>query len=94
MEYLANHFDKTGNSGKALEFLDRALAYTPTVIDLHLTKARIYKHAGDFARASDECEIARKMDLADRYPPSCFKTIETNVKWSAPNVGNGRRLGV
>eukprot|EP00290_Baffinella_frigidus_P057134 CAMPEP_0180361566 /NCGR_PEP_ID=MMETSP0989-20121125/12727_1 /TAXON_ID=697907 /ORGANISM="non described non described, Strain CCMP2293" /LENGTH=627 /DNA_ID=CAMNT_0022353277 /DNA_START=61 /DNA_END=1940 /DNA_ORIENTATION=+ len=67
LEYLANHFDRTGDSAKALSHLDRALAYTPTVIDLHLTKARIYKHAGDFARASDECEVARKMDLADRF---------------------------
>jgi tetratricopeptide (TPR) repeat protein len=66
LEFLANHFDKRGDPVRALELADRALAYTPTVIDLHLTKARIYKHAGDFAKASDECEIARKMDLADR----------------------------
>ncbi|KAJ1493475.1 NMDA receptor-regulated protein 1-domain-containing protein [Baffinella frigidus] len=86
LEYLANHFDRTGDSAKALSHLDRALAYTPTVIDLHLTKARIYKHAGDFARASDECEVARKMDLADRCaPPSCFETADTNVDHGAPS---------
>ena len=44
----------------------QAIRYTPTVIDLYLTRARIYKHAGDIQRASDECEIARNMDHADR----------------------------
>jgi hypothetical protein len=41
--------------------------YTPTVIDLFLTRAKILKHAGDAEAASDECETARKMDLADRF---------------------------
>jgi len=67
LEYLSNHFDRTGDSVKALQHIDKSLEYTPTVIDLHLTKARIYKHAGNLAAASDECEIARKMDLADRF---------------------------
>lgn len=67
LEYLSNHCDRTGDSVKALQHINDALSYTPTVIDLHLTKARIYKHAGDLAAASDECETARKMDLADRF---------------------------
>lgn len=52
LEYLANHYDRVGDSIKALAHIDEALEYTPTVIDLHLTKARIYKHAGDLAAAS------------------------------------------
>mmetsp|Transcript_27403 Transcript_27403/g.56089 ORF Transcript_27403/g.56089 Transcript_27403/m.56089 type:complete len:854 (+) Transcript_27403:193-2754(+) len=67
LEFLANHFDRRGNTPKALELIDAAILYTPTVIDLHLTKARIFKHAGDLAKASDECETARCMDLADRF---------------------------
>jgi len=67
LEYLSNHHDRTGDSIKALAHINEALEYTPTVIDLHLTKARIFKHAGDLGAASDECEIARKMDLADRF---------------------------
>jgi peptide alpha-N-acetyltransferase len=73
LEYLSNHFDRTGDSVKALQHIEDALSYTPTVIDLHLTKARIYKHAGNLAAASDECETARKMDLADRF----LNTIST-----------------
>ena len=61
------HTHSCGDSPKALAHIDEALAYTPTVIDLHLTKARILKHAGDLAGAADECETARKMDLADRF---------------------------
>ena len=43
LEYLSNHYDRTGDSVKALKHIDEALEYTPTVIDLHLTKARIFK---------------------------------------------------
>ena len=45
LEYLSNHCDRTGDSVKALQHINDALGYTPTVIDLHLTKARIYKVA-------------------------------------------------
>jgi tetratricopeptide (TPR) repeat protein len=67
LEFMANHYDRMGDSLKALDHINQALDYTPTVIDLHLTKARIYKHAGDLGAASDECETARKLDLADRF---------------------------
>ena len=51
---------------QALARLEEAQRYTPTVIDLHLVKSRILKHAGSLQAAADECETARKMDLADR----------------------------
>mmetsp|Transcript_21228 Transcript_21228/g.50279 ORF Transcript_21228/g.50279 Transcript_21228/m.50279 type:complete len:845 (-) Transcript_21228:22-2556(-) len=73
MEFLANHNDRCGRTKEALALIEEAMAHTPTVIDLHLTKARILKHAGDLEAASDECEVARNMDLADRF----LNTIST-----------------
>ncbi len=67
--YLANHMDRRERHAEALALIDEALAYTPTVIDLRLTRARILKHAGSLEAAADECETARKMDLADRSRP-------------------------
>jgi len=64
---LAQHYDSQGNTARALETIDRAIAHTPTVIDLYLIKGKIYKHAGDNETASDLFEKAREMDLADRY---------------------------
>eukprot|EP01119_Soliformovum_irregulare_P010873 TRINITY_DN2677_c0_g1_i1.p1 TRINITY_DN2677_c0_g1~~TRINITY_DN2677_c0_g1_i1.p1 ORF type:complete len:847 (+),score=205.53 TRINITY_DN2677_c0_g1_i1:42-2582(+) len=64
---LAQHYDSQGDTSRALETIDRAIAHTPTVIDLYLIKGKIYKHAGDFETASDLFEEARQMDLADRY---------------------------
>jgi len=71
-----------------LAHIDEALEYTPTVIDLHLTKARIYKHAGDLAAASDECEVARKMDLADRF----LNTMSTRYLLRAGSRSRARSL--
>ena len=56
-----------GDTAGALRTIDAAIEHTPTLIYLHMFKARIYKHAGALQEASDEMEVARKMDLADRY---------------------------
>ncbi|KAL1525014.1 hypothetical protein AB1Y20_019889 [Prymnesium parvum] len=63
----AQHLDKMRDTEGALAMIDRAIEHTPTLLDLHMLKARIFKHAGAFLKASEQMEIARKMDLADRY---------------------------
>jgi len=64
---ISSHYDKLQNSEKAFAYLELAIAHTPTVIDLYLMKAQLYKHSGDPLRASMMLEKARNMDLADRY---------------------------
>lgn len=41
--FLAQHYDRLGNAAKAHHFIDRAIQHTPTLIELLMTKAKIYK---------------------------------------------------
>lgn len=67
LQFLGYHFDKVGQVEKAIEYIDKAIAHSPTVVELYLCKARILKHTGDQKGAASCMEQARKMDLADRY---------------------------
>nr|CAD7258042.1 unnamed protein product [Timema shepardi] len=60
--YLAQHFDFLGDTDKALTYIDAAIDHTPTLIELFVTKGRIYKvHARLFliryTRGSHECIV-------------------------------------
>jgi len=65
--YLANHYDVLGDAVVALEYINKAIEHTPTVVDLYLCKARIYRHGGDVILAAKWADFARELDLADRY---------------------------
>ena len=65
--FSAQHFYYLKDYERALEYINRAIEHTPTVIDLYVVKARIYKRSGDKKYASKLYEEARKLDLADRY---------------------------
>lgn len=65
--FLAQHYDVIGDCKSALNLIDEAIQHTPTVIELYVIKAKIYKHAGDLDLCSQYLEKARQMDLADRY---------------------------
>jgi len=64
---MAQHCDMMGDTARALEYMDAAIEHSPTLQDLYMLKARIYKHAGALVDASDWMDRARLMDLADRY---------------------------
>ena len=51
--FLAQHFDYLGDFERALFYVDKGLAHTPTLIELYVAKGRIFKHAGhiDYAVA-------------------------------------------
>ena len=44
--FLAQHFDYLRDSKKAMEYIDKALEHTPTLIEAYMVKARIYKVMG------------------------------------------------
>ncbi|TPX33987.1 hypothetical protein SmJEL517_g03200 [Synchytrium microbalum] len=72
--YLAQHYDYRGEISRALEIINEAIAHTPTLVELYMTKARIYKHAGDPITASAAMNEARELDLQDRFVNSkCTK---------------------
>ena len=41
--YLAQHFDFLRDPSRALHYVELAMEHTPTVIELHVVKAKIYK---------------------------------------------------
>jgi len=65
--FVAQHFYFRRNFEQALEYINKAIEHTPTVVDLYVLKAKIYKRAGDTKKAASLYDEARKLDLADRY---------------------------
>ncbi|XP_074849390.1 N-alpha-acetyltransferase 15, NatA auxiliary subunit isoform X2 [Carettochelys insculpta] len=65
--YLAQHYDKIGQPSMALEYINAAIESTPTLIELFLVKAKIYKHAGNIKEAARWMDEAQALDTADRF---------------------------
>ncbi|KAI8800034.1 NMDA receptor-regulated protein 1-domain-containing protein [Cladochytrium replicatum] len=65
--FLAQHFDLKRNPTRALEYINRAIEHTPTLVELYMMKARIYKHAGDLDEAVTTINFGRELDLQDRF---------------------------
>ena len=65
--FLAQHFDFKRETAQALEYINRAIEHTPTLVELHMTKGRILKHAGDLVAATAALNEARELDLQDRF---------------------------
>ena len=65
--FTAQHFYYIRDYDQAFNYLNQAIEHTPTVVELYILKAKIYKHVGDTERAATLYDEARKLDLADRY---------------------------
>ncbi|KAI7862607.1 NMDA receptor-regulated protein 1-domain-containing protein [Spinellus fusiger] len=65
--YLAQHYDYHRQTDRALEIIDKAIAHTPTVVELYMTKGRILKHAGKKEQAMQVMNQGRQLDLQDRF---------------------------
>ncbi|KAL1914904.1 uncharacterized protein VTP21DRAFT_7820 [Calcarisporiella thermophila] len=77
--FLAQHHDLKGETLRALELIDEAIAHTPTLVELHMTKGRILKHGGDLSGAVRVMNDARELDLQDRFINSkCVKYLLRN----------------
>uniref|UniRef100_A0A1L8DWR9 Putative acetyltransferase n=1 Tax=Nyssomyia neivai TaxID=330878 RepID=A0A1L8DWR9_9DIPT len=95
--YLAQHYDFLRETEKALKYIDAAIEHTPTLIELFVTKGRIYKHSGDPHRAFYWLNEAQSLDTADRYINSkCAKyMLRANMVNEAEEVcGKFTREGV
>jgi peptide alpha-N-acetyltransferase len=64
---LGDHKRRQGDPAGALALAERALAHTPTVIELYTLKARALKALGRVGEAADVLVAARGLDLADRH---------------------------
>ncbi|KAI6233613.1 hypothetical protein M3Y99_00897600 [Aphelenchoides fujianensis] len=65
--FLAQHFLYLKRYETAMQYVDRAIDHTPTLVDLYTMKAKIHKKAGDPKNASVQMEFAQSLDTADRY---------------------------
>lgn len=66
--FLAQHECALGRHESALDLLEKAIAHTPTLPELHLAKARVLKRAGaDPKEAVKAIELARSLDGQDRF---------------------------
>ncbi|XP_059614003.1 N-alpha-acetyltransferase 15, NatA auxiliary subunit [Phlebotomus argentipes] len=95
--FLAQHFDHQRQTESALKYIDAAIEHTPTLIELFVTKGRIYKHAGDPYEAFRWLDEAQSLDTADRYINSkCAKyMLRANLVNEAEEVcGKFTREGV
>lgn len=69
MYFLGQHYDhyRTRDTEKALKFINEATALSPETVELHMTLARIHKHAGNLQKAMEKMDEARLLDIKDRY---------------------------
>ncbi|XP_073676167.1 N-alpha-acetyltransferase 15, NatA auxiliary subunit a [Garra rufa] len=74
--FLAQHFNHIGKQTLALEYINTAIESTPTLIELFVIKAKIYKHAGNIREAARWMDEAQALDTADRFINSkCAKYL-------------------
>lgn len=86
--YLAQHYDYLGDTNKALYYINEAIDHTPTLIELFVTKAKIFKHAGDICESFKWVDEAQALDTADRYVNSkCAKyMLRANLVKKAEDI--------
>ena len=67
--FLAQHynFKLTRDLQKALTYTDQLIDLAPKTYDWHMTKARILKHQGKPSEAAQQMNVARELDLKDRW---------------------------
>lgn len=65
--FLAQHNLRLANATEALKYIEKAIAHTPTVVELYLIKGKILQFGGNRAAAVACTEVGRKLDLADKY---------------------------
>ncbi|KAG8533288.1 uncharacterized protein KY384_002071 [Bacidia gigantensis] len=67
--FLAKHYNYhlSRNLDKAMQHIEEAIKTAAESVDYHQTKARIWKHYGNFSKASETMEYARSLDTRDRY---------------------------
>ncbi|KAL9091595.1 MAG: hypothetical protein Q9159_001333 [Coniocarpon cinnabarinum] len=67
--FLAQHYNYylTRDLNKAMTYINRLIELDPKTYDWHMTKARIFKHLGQPAEAAKHMNIAREIDLRDRW---------------------------
>ena len=64
---LAQLYDHIKEYDTALEYINKALEHTPTLVELYIVKGKIFKHRGNFYEAVVCLDEAQSLDTADRF---------------------------
>ena len=64
--FIAQHYLFQRKVELALESINKAIAHTPTLLELYTLKGKIYQCGGDRQKAAQLHEEARNLDKADR----------------------------
>ena len=65
--FAAQHYDILGESEKALDYINKAIKSTPSVVEFFMVKSKILKHNLLFEEAALAMGKAKDLDLSDRY---------------------------
>lgn len=65
--FLSQHYLLKGDLTKAKSHIEGAIEHTPTLVELYILKARVYKHLGEFSKSSEIMNEGRLLDLQDRF---------------------------
>ena len=65
--FSAQHYDILGESEKALDYINKAIKSTPSVVEFFMVKSKILKHNLLFEEAALAMGKAKDLDLSDRY---------------------------
>ena len=65
--FASQHYDILGESEKALEYINKAIKSTPSVVEFFMIKSKILKHNLLFEEAAMAMGKAKDLDLSDRY---------------------------
>ena len=65
--FSAQHFEILGNSEKSLEYINKAIKLTPSVVEFFMVKSRILKHNLLYKETTMAMGKAKELDLSDRY---------------------------
>lgn len=67
-KYLRAHMlEMSGDIIGALQIIDQCILHTPTALDMHCKKARLFKKLGQYDNAAITMDECRALDLQDRY---------------------------
>ena len=86
--YLSLHYDRLGDTGKAVEYIDQCISESPSTPDLYSARAKILKHGGDVRGAAVAAETARTMVLSDRY----LNCLATKALFRADRVEEAEKV--
>ncbi|EUB57235.1 NMDA receptor-regulated protein [Echinococcus granulosus] len=64
---IAQHYNYMRQTEKALTVVSKEIEINPTIVDLYVLKAEIYRDAGDIITASRWMDEAQSLDTADRF---------------------------